>query len=139
MADTIVYTTLGDIETLFRTLSEDEETRAEALIPVVEDTIRQEALNRGLNLDTMVVDGKVLKTVLVGVVVDVIGRTLNTSTTAEPTTQWSQSALGYSQSGTYLVPGGGLFIKDTELRRLGIKRQRITAADMRGRAYDTWD
>lgn len=133
----IVYTTLEDIETLFRTLSDDEEARAEALIPVVEDTLRQECINRGLNLDAMVADGKIIESVLVGVVVDVIGRTLNTSTTAEPQTQWSQSALGYSQSGTYLVPGGGLFIKDGELRRLGIKKQRITAADMRGSAYDT--
>lgn len=131
MADT-VYTTIEDVETLFRTLSEAEADRATALIPVVEDSLRQEALNRGLNLDSMITDGKLLKTVLVSVVVDVIGRTLNTSTTAEPMTQWSQSALGYSASGTYLVPGGGLFIKDAELRRLGIKRQRITAADMRG-------
>lgn len=136
MADT-VYTTIEDVETLFRTLSEAETDRATALIPVVEDSLRQEAINRGLNLDNMITEGKLLKTVLVSVVVDVIGRTLNTSTTAEPMTQWAQSALGYSASGTYLVPGGGLFIKDAELRRLGIKRQRITAADMRGSAYDT--
>ncbi|MFR4357424.1 MAG: Gp19/Gp15/Gp42 family protein, partial [Clostridia bacterium] len=31
---------------------------------------------------------------------------------------------GYSYSGTYLVPGGGLFIKKTELARLGLRRQR---------------
>lgn len=136
MADT-TYTTLEDIETLFRTLSEDEEARAEALIPVVEDALRQEAMNRGLNLDAMIASGKLLQTVLVSVVVDVIGRTLNTSTTAEPMTQWSESALGYSASGTFLTPGGGLFIKDAELRRLGIKKQRITAADMRGWRYDT--
>ena len=30
----------------------------------------------------------------------------------EPMTQMSESALGYSVSGTYLVPGGGLFIKN---------------------------
>lgn len=135
----IVYTTIQDVETLFRTLSEEEEARATALIPVVEDSLRQEALNRGLNLDAMVASGKVIQSVLVSVVVDVVGRTLNTSTTAEPMSQWSQSALGYSQSGTYLIPGGGLFIKDGELRRLGIKRQRILAADMRGQAYDQRD
>ena len=38
-------------------------------------------------------------------------------------TQVSESALGYSFSGSYLVPGGGLFIKDTELKRLGLKKK----------------
>ena len=80
----------------------------------------------------MVADGKILQNVLVSVVVDVIGRTLNTSTTAEPMSQYSQSALGYSMSGTYLVPGGGLFIKNSELRRLGIVRQRWGCVDMLG-------
>ena len=47
-----------------------------------------------------------------------------TSTNQEPMTQYSESALGYSVSGSFLVPGGGLFIKDSELKRLGFKKQR---------------
>lgn len=133
MAST-VYSTIEDVEALFRTLSEDETERATQLIPIVEDAIRQEAINRGRDLDQMVADGKILQNVLVSVVVDVIGRTLNTSTTAEPMSQYSQSALGYSVSGTYLVPGGGLFIKNSELRRLGIFRQRWGSVDMLGGA-----
>ena len=120
---TTVYTTIDDVEALFRTLSEDEKERAAQLIPIVEDAIRQEAINRGRNLDEMVENGQLITNVLVSVVVDVIGRTLNTSTTAEPMSQYSQSALGYSMSGTYLVPGGGLFI-----------RQRWGSVDMLGGA-----
>lgn len=131
---TTVYTTIDDVEALFRTLSEDEKDRAAQLIPIVEDAIRQEAINRGRNLDEMVENGQLITNVLVSVVVDVIGRTLNTSTTAEPMSQYSQSALGYSMSGTYLVPGGGLFIKNSELRRLGIVRQRWGSVDMLGGA-----
>lgn len=131
---TTVYTTIDDVEALFRTLSEDEKDRAAQLIPIVEDAIRQEAINRGRNLDEMVENGQLITNVLVSVVVDVIGRTLNTSTTAEPMSQYSQSALGYSMSGTYLVPGGGLFIKNNELRRLGIVRQRWGSVDMLGGA-----
>lgn len=131
---TTVYTTIDDVEALFRTLSEDEKERAAQLIPIVEDAIRQEAINRGRNLDEMVENGQLITNVLVSVVVDVIGRTLNTSTTAEPMSQYSQSALGYSMSGTYLVPGGGLFIKNNELRRLGIVRQRWGSVDMLGGA-----
>nr|DAM95055.1 MAG TPA: hypothetical protein [Caudoviricetes sp.] len=58
------------------------------------------------------------------VTVDVVARTLMTATDQEPMTQVTESALGYSYSGSFLVPGGGLFIKDSELKRLGLKRQK---------------
>lgn len=35
-----------------------------------------------------------------------------TSTNQEPMTQITQAAGGYSASGSFLVPGGGLFIKN---------------------------
>ena len=66
------------------------------------------------------------------VTVDVVARTLMTSTNQEPTTQFAQTALGYSVSGTFLVPGGGLFIKKSELARLGLRRQRIGVIDFYG-------
>ena len=53
-----------------------------------------------------------------------------TSTDSEPMTQFSESALGYSASGTFLVPGGGLFIKSSELARLGLKRQKYGVIDL---------
>ena len=39
-------------------------------------------------------------------------------------TNMTQSAGGYSVGGTFLNPGGGLFIKNSELQALGIRRQR---------------
>lgn len=119
------FATVNDIAELWRPLTADEQARANALLPVVSDTLRQEAINRGRDLDAMIADGKVLPTVVKRVTVDVTSRLLNTSTTSEPMTQVSQSALGYSVSGTYLVPGGGLFIKRSELSQLGLRRQRI--------------
>ena len=119
------YATTADMEKLWRPLTTAETTRAENLLPVVSDFLRQEAMNRGYNLDTMISDGQVLENVVMQVTVDVTARALMTSTTSEPTTQFSQSAMGYSVSGSYLVPGGGLFIKDAELKKLGIKRQKI--------------
>ena len=70
--------------------------------------------------------------VVKSVTVDVVARTLMTSTNQEPMTQFSESALGYSVSGSYLVPGGGLFIKDSELKRLGLKNQRYGVIDIYG-------
>ena len=55
-----------------------------------------------------------------------------TSTNQEPMTQYAESALGYSVSGSFLVPGGGLFIKDSELKRLGLKKQRYGVIDFYG-------
>ena len=72
------------------------------------------------------------KNVVVSVIVYVVARTLMTSTDQEPMTQMTQSAGGYSASGTFLVPGGGLFIKRSELARLGLRRQRIGAIDFYG-------
>jgi len=127
MAD---YATVADIVTLWRPLNPDEESRAEALIPLVCDSLRTEAIMRGKDLDAMIEAEPTLASVAKSVTVDVVARTLMTSTNSEPTTQFSESALGYSVSGTYLVPGGGLFIKKSELSRLGLRRQKLGVIDL---------
>lgn len=126
----MAYATLGDVTALFRPLTTDEVDKAEALIPIVEDSLRMEAKKTGRNLDNMVTTGAVLPNVLKSVVVDVVARALMTSTNTEPMTQMTQSALGYSASGTFLVPGGGIFIKKSELARLGLKKQRYGVIDL---------
>ena len=70
--------------------------------------------------------------ILKSVTVDIVARTLMTSTDQEPVIQGTESALGYSQSFSYLVPGGGLFIKNSELNRLGLRRQRYGVIDFYG-------
>lgn len=126
------FATLDDIEKLWRTLTGDERERAAALLPVVSDSLRYEAEKVGKKLDAMIAGNTQLANVAKSVTVDVIARTLMTSTTSEPMTQMSQSALGYTVSGTYLVPGGGLFIKKSELARLGLRRQRYGVIDFYG-------
>ena len=118
-------------------MSEEESVRAIALIPIVCASLRNEAKKTGKNLDQMVSEDPDLLIVAKSVTVDVVARTLMTSTDKEPMSQFSESALGYSASGTFLVPGGGLFIKRSELDRLGIKnKQRIRTIDMCGGTND---
>lgn len=124
------FATIQDIENLFRKLSVEEQSRANALLPVVSDSLRQEAFKVGKDLDAMLESGDLLENVLTSVTVDVVARTLLTSTENEPMQQMTQSALGYSVSGTFLNAGGGLFIKRAELARLGLKRQRYGAIDL---------
>lgn len=124
------YATLDDLTALWRPMTPAETERAGALLPVVSASLRQEAKKRGRDLDAMVAADGDLAEVAKSVTVDVVARTLMTSTDQEPMTQASQSALGYSVSGTFLVPGGGLFIKNSELARLGIRRQRARAVEV---------
>lgn len=124
------FATIDDVRTLWRNLSLEEEARCKALLPVVSASLRNEAKKVNKNLDDMITKNEELELVAKSVTVDVVARALMTSTDAEPTVQFSQAAGGYSISGTYLVPGGGLFIKKSELARLGLKRQRVGVIDL---------
>ena len=119
------YATTADMVALWRPMTPEETARATALLPIVSDSLREEAHKVGKNLDEMIEDDPYLVSVAKSVTVDIVARTLMTSTTTEPMTQMTESALGYSFSGSYLVPGGGLFIKKSELARLGLRKQRI--------------
>ena len=118
------FATIEDVEKLWRVLKPTERERAQNLLETVSDSLRVEANKVGKDLDAMVAESLSYANVAKSVTVDVVARTLMTATDQEPMTQVTESALGYSYSGSFLVPGGGLFIKDSELRRLGLKRQR---------------
>lgn len=129
------FATLTDVVMLSgKTFSSDETSRVSALLPVISDALRQEAVKVGKNLDEMVEASASYANVVKLVTVDVVVRALRQSTTGEPLSQESQSALGYSWSGTYAVPGGGISgaIMRNDLKRLGLKRQRIGV-------YEIWE
>ncbi len=127
----MIFATVDDVINLFRELTTYEIVRALELLPVVSDNLRLEADKVGKDLDLMA-EEDVFANVLRSVIVDVVARTLMTSTDQEPMTQTNESALGYSFSGSFLVPGGGLFIKRTELARLGLRKQRYGVIDFYG-------
>lgn len=124
------YATISDITTLKRPLTASETSRATALIPIVESALRYEAEKVGKDLDLMIEASADLEHIVKSVVVDIVMRELMTSTSQEPMTQYSESANGYSVSGSFLVPGGGLFVKKSELARLGLRRQKIGVIDL---------
>ena len=121
------FAEVEDIKALWRNLSTEEEARAEALLPVIASSLRMEADKVGKDLDEMIRQKPYLADVAKSVTVD---RTLMTSTNQEPVSQFAESAMGYSISGTYLVPGGGLFIKKSELARLGLRRQQMKGIEL---------
>ena len=128
------YATIDDVRQLWREMTTEETNKAEYLLEVVSASLRSEAKKVGKDLDAMLEADEDLQIVAKSVTVDVVARTLMTSTNSEPMTQVTESALGYSVTGTYLTPGGGLFIKKSELARLGLKRQKYGVMDLYG--YD---
>ena len=121
----MTYATLEDLAALWRPMTAAEQARASPLLEVVSASLDVEARKVGKDLSALVAADPSLVIVAKSVTVDVVARTLMTSTNQEPMTQFTQSAGGYSASGSFLVPGGGLFIKKSELARLGLRRQRI--------------
>ena len=128
------YATIDDVRQLWREMTTEETNKAGYLLEVVSASLRSEAKKVGKALDAMLEADEDLQIVAKSVTVDVVARTLMTSTNSEPMTQVTESALGYSVTGTYLTPGGGLFIKKSELARLGLRRQKYGVMDLYG--YD---
>ena len=69
------FATIEDIQKLWRPLTPPETERADALLPVVSDTLREEARRVGKDLDKMVDEDSVYANVVKSVVVDIVART----------------------------------------------------------------
>lgn len=131
MAD---YATVDDVATLWRPLSAEEQERVTALLPLVSDALRYEAVKVNKDLDLMIAAEPALDSVAKAVTVDIVARVMRQSTEGEAMTQESQAGLGYSWSGTYAVPGGGIAnaIMKNDLKRLGLRRQQIGVMEIYG-------
>lgn len=126
------YATIDDVQVLFRPLSASEQVKAEAMLPLICDALRQYAVDAGKDLDTMIEASESLASVAKLVTVDIVGRAIRQSTTGDVYSQESQSGLGYSWSGSYAIPGGGIAgcIMKNDLKRLGILRQKVEAVEV---------
>ena len=94
------FATIDDLEKLWRNLKPYEAERAKQLLIIVSDSLREEAGRVGKDLDKMIDEKPPYFTnVVKSVTVDIVARTLMTSTDQEPMTQTTESALGYSWSG----------------------------------------
>lgn len=121
------FATLEDVIAITgKAYSSADEDRIDTLLPLVSDALRQEAVKVGKDLDAMYESSESYASVVKLVTVDIVTRAMRQSTDGDPMTQESQSAIGYSWSGTYAIPGGGIAnsIMRNDLKRLGLKTQR---------------
>lgn len=129
------FATLDDVTAITgKNYTSAEEDRIEVLLPLISDALRQEAIKVGKDLDEMYEDSASYASVVKVVTVDVVTRAMRQSTDGDPMTQESQSAIGYSWSGTYAIPGGGIAnsIMRNDLKRLGLKRQQFGVIEWYG-------
>ena len=131
------FATVQDIKDLWRNLNTAEEAKVTKLLPLVSDCLRIEANKVGQNLDEKIAENPPLANVAKTVTVDIVSRIMRQNADSEPLASESQSALGYSWSGTYAIPGGGIAnaIMKNDLKRLGLKRQRIGGINLLGEQH----
>lgn len=124
-----------------KSMTTEEQERTATLLPLVSDALRYEAQKVGKDLDAMVTADASFASVAKLVTVDIVTRALRQSTEGDPMTQESQSALGYTWSGTYAVPGGGIAnaIMRNDLKRLGLRVQRYGTIEFYSEANDGQD
>ena len=126
------FATLADVTAVSgASYTAAEQERINALLPLVSDALRYEAVKVNKDLDEMAEDATYAN-VLTLVTCDIVIRAMRQTSSGEPMSQESQSAMGYSWSGTYAIPGGGIAqaIMNNDLKRLGLKRQRLGVIDL---------
>lgn len=128
------FATLADVlELSGKTYTSAEQERIEALLLSLSDALRIEALKVGKSIDTMIAEDEsgAYANVVKLVIVDAVMRVMRQSLDGEPMAQESQSAGGFTWSGTYAIPGGGIAssLLRNDLKRLGLRRQTIGTID----------
>ena len=124
----IPFATIKDFELQTgKTVTDDDEPRVQKLLEDVSDLIREEGYKVGIDVDVEITKRPSYATVVKMVTIDVTNRVLNQTEESNQYSQESQSALGYSWSGTYAVAGGGvtMSLMHNELKRLGFNRIKI--------------
>lgn len=127
------FATVADVlEITGKTYTDAETSRIEALLELISDTLRVYATNIGKDLDEMADASTAYANVLKLTTVDIVIRAMRQSLDGDPMTQESQSAIGYTWSGTYAIPGGGIAgaIMKNDLKRLGLRKQRYGVMEL---------
>lgn len=127
-----VYATVSDVQLLGRPLTSEEQETVEAFLPIASAKLRKVAKNYGANIDAMIAADEDYVEIVKETVVKAVIRALNASENAmgAPASQSTESALGYSQTYTYINAGQSLYYLRNELKELGIIRQRIRMVEV---------
>ena len=124
------YATVQDVINLKRPLTNDEQTRAGYLIPVISNLIRVEAMRTGRDYYAMIAATPILADVAKSVVCDVVIRELNTPGNQLPVASYSEAAGGVSQSYSLPNSSGAIKLWPSDFKALGLRVQKIDALNL---------
>lgn len=118
--------TIGDLEAVYGSDPNIDESRATAVILQASNYLRQIAFNNRCDLDEKIASDStgVYRTNVKMVVLAATQRVLTTPADVIPdATQWSQSASPYSESMSFAggATGGNIYFKERELKLLGFR------------------
>jgi hypothetical protein len=121
MSETIA--TVDEYEAKFnKHLTDAEKEQVKLLLIDASSLLRVEASNRGFNIDFIIARDDDKKNVAKMVVLASVKRVMQKLDERGAFEQVSESALGYSFSGTYVNPGEDIYFLNNELKRLGLTR-----------------
>lgn len=98
----------------------DSDTRADYILKMASNRLRQIALDVGVDLDAKVNANEVYFLNVQGVVMEAAKRALQAPTDQQPTETYGQTAGPYSENFKYSNPAGDLYFKKAELGLLGL-------------------
>ena len=124
------FATVEDVMNLYGPLNADQLSKVEQLLTYTSSYFRTLAKEYGRDLNQEVIDDEDMKNNAKLATCNVVIRELDKGNSS--LSQASQSALGYTWSGTYVNTGGGLSILNKDLKLLGLNRQRIGMVDIYG-------
>lgn len=116
------FATVSDLTDGWRALTEDEQSRASSLLVRASAMIASELDRAGV---TWPPTTEPLMTNLVTVTCNVVRRAMSMPTDYQPVSQYTQSAVGYSETMAYANPNGDMYLTSQEKKSLGIGRQRV--------------
>jgi hypothetical protein len=122
MDNTHDFATKEDLASFWRTLTDNEPARADILLNMSSNYLRQVAKNNDKDIDALIVADttNIFKENVKMVVLASVKRAMTTPADAPPANEWSQSASPYSETMKFTNPSSDLFFKANELKLLGI-------------------
>lgn len=122
------YANEVDLAEFWRTLTSEEDTRANKLLKLASNRLRSIADNVSVDIDAKVNSTPSYFETVKWVVLEATKRAMLTPTDAPPANSVQQTAGPYSSNIVFTNPAGDLWFKNSELHDLGLKgNQRLSS------------
>lgn len=125
----VTYASVGDITALGKSLTTQEQHTAEILLETASAKLRLIFKKHHSDIDRKISEDSDYLIIVKNIIIQSVMRALTTTGNDIPATQGTISAMGYSQSYTYLNAGQNLYFLKNELKELGLFKQTCGVID----------